>query len=205
LYAVAAAELLTDLAAVGFSNLEEVGDLRRRRIDYRTAVPILIDWLPKVSYLMLADDIVRTLSVTLAKRQALPEFLKLFREPPDVEDPIRPATSQPAQEHLRWVIGNGIGIFAAPDVANETIELAIAREYGPARTQIVLNLPKTKDARVPEVLLELFDDPSVVSFAIQALDTMKVADAGSAIENMLSSSDENVRDQAKKALKRIRN
>lgn len=69
---------------------QEVGELRRYGVNYKAAVPILIEWLPKVSYLLLAEDIVRTLSVSFAKKLALPEFLRLFREPQAVEDPIRP-------------------------------------------------------------------------------------------------------------------
>jgi hypothetical protein len=38
--------------------------------------------IPKVSYLMLSEDIVRTLSVAFAKRLAAPVFLRLFREHP---------------------------------------------------------------------------------------------------------------------------
>jgi hypothetical protein len=83
---------------------------------YVRAVPVLLRWLPRVIYLPLAEDIVRTLSVGFAKKQALPEFFKLFRDPPQVRDLMRPATSEPAGEHLRWVIGNGLGIFAGPAV-----------------------------------------------------------------------------------------
>jgi hypothetical protein len=42
--------------------------------------------IPKVSYLMLSEDIVRTLSVAFAKRLAAPVFLRLFREPPALQD-----------------------------------------------------------------------------------------------------------------------
>ena len=66
LYAESAGGVLADLAAVGFPDIEEVGELHRRGIDYRTAVPVLIEWLPKVRYLLLAEDIVRTLSVRFA-------------------------------------------------------------------------------------------------------------------------------------------
>jgi hypothetical protein len=38
--------------------------------------------IPKVSYLTLSEDIVRTLSVAFAKRLAAPVFLRLFREHP---------------------------------------------------------------------------------------------------------------------------
>lgn len=203
LYSESAAGVLADLAAVGFAGIEEVGELRRHGIDYRAAVPILIEWLPKVRYLLLAEDIVRTLSVRFAKKIALPEFLRLFREPLSVEDPIRPATSEPPEEHLRWVIGNGLGIFADPSVADDLIELALDRRFGQARTQIVGALPKTKNERVPVVLLGLLDDPTVAAFAVEALGKIKYTGARASIEELLTHSDKNVRTQAKKALRRI--
>lgn len=203
LYAESARGVLADLAAVGFPGIEEVGELQRHGIDYRAAVPVLIEWLPKVRYLLLAEDIVRTLSVRFARKMALPEFLHLFRQPPAVEDPIRPKTSEPPEEHLRWVIGNGLGIFAGPSVADDLIEIALDRRFGQARTQIVNALPKTKDERVPAVLLSVLDDPTVAAFAADALGRMKFAEARASIEELLTHPDKNVRNQAKKALKRI--
>lgn len=203
LYAESAEGLLADLAVAGFPGIEEVGDLRRRGLDYKAAVPILLRWLPSARYLLLAEDILRTLSVGFAKNLALPEFLQFFRQPPAAEDPIRPLTSEPAEEHLRWVIGNGLGIFAEPSVADDLIGLARERGFGQARTQIVLALPKTKDDRVPGVLLSLLDDPTVAAFAIEALGKMRFAAARPSIAELVDHSDENIRDQAKKALKRI--
>jgi hypothetical protein len=203
LYAESAEGVLADLAAAGFPDLEEVGDLRRRGRNYKAAVPVLVEWLTRVRYLLLAEDIVRTLSVGFAKKLALPEFLRLFRQPPDVEDPLRPETSEPPEEHLRWVIGNGLGIFAGPAVADDLIELALDRGFGQARTEIVRALPRTKDERVPQVLLGLLDDPAVSAFAVEALGKLKFAGARARIAELLDHSDKNVRDQAKKALKRI--
>lgn len=42
--------------------------------NYKAAVPTLIKWLPEVRYLLLSEDIVRTLSVGFAKKLALPDF-----------------------------------------------------------------------------------------------------------------------------------
>jgi hypothetical protein len=203
LYAEDARGLLDDLAAAGYPGLEKVGELRRGGVRYEAAVPVLLEWLPRVSYLMLSEDIVRTLSVAFARRLAAPVFLRLFRDPPAVEDPLRPVTSPPAREHLRWVIGNGLGIFAGPPLAGNLIDLAMDRGFGVARTQIVAALPKTKDERVPSVLQGLLDDPPVSAYAVAALGKMQVSAARPAIEAMLSSADKNVRDEAKKALKRI--
>ncbi|MFF7158385.1 HEAT repeat domain-containing protein [Streptomyces sp. NPDC008139] len=202
LYANSAGGVLADLAGVGFS-IESVGELLRLRLNYRTAVPILLDWLPRSSYLPLAEDITRTLSVGFAKKEAAPKFLTLFREPPEVEDPMRPENSEPPKEHLRWVLGNGLGIFADPSITDELFDLACDRRYGQARSQIVLALPKTKDDRTPRILQSLLEDSTVSAFAIEALGKMRITEARKQIEGMLTSPDMNIRDQAKKALKRI--
>jgi hypothetical protein len=203
LYAEAAEGVLAGLASAGFPGLAEVGELRRRRLIYKAAVPVLLEWLPRVSYLMLSEDIVRTLSVGFARKLAVPEFLRLFRDPPFVQDPLLPATSGPAEEHLRWVIGNGLGIFADPALADALIELALDRRFGAARSQVVDDLPKVKDERAGGVLLSLLDDPTVCAFAIHALGKMRFTAARPAIEVALTDSDKNVRDQARKALKRM--
>jgi hypothetical protein len=95
LYDESAHGVLADLAAAGFPDLQSVGDLRRGDAKYAGAVPVLLEWIPKVSYLMLSEDIVRTLSVAFAKELAAPVFLLLFREPPALQDPLRPETSEP--------------------------------------------------------------------------------------------------------------
>ncbi|MEO3764602.1 HEAT repeat domain-containing protein [Streptomyces sp. B8F3] len=202
LYAESAAGVLADLAECGFP-VGSVGELRRGAVKYQAAVPVLVDWLSRISYLPLVEDIVRALSVPFAKKQVLPIFLQLFRVPPRVEDPMRPKDSEPGEEHIRWVIGNGLFVFAGPSVANDLISLATAREYGDARSQIVLSLPKTKDGRVPGILLDLIDDSSVAPSAIEALGKMKFKEARERIASLVEDPDENVRSQAKKALKRI--
>jgi hypothetical protein len=203
LYAESAQGILADLAEAGFPGVAEVGDLRRRGQDYRAAVPTLLNWLPRATYLLLAEDIVRTLSVGFAKKLARPDFLGFFREPPYVQDPLRPATSGPPREHLRWVIGNGLGIFADPSAAQELLALARDRNFGRARYQIVAALPRTKDDLVPEVLLSLLDDQTVRAAAVDGLGRMRYAPARAPIEALLSDPDKNVSEQAKKALKRM--
>jgi hypothetical protein len=203
-YAQNAEYLLADLAEAGFPGLTEVGELRRSGLNYKAAVPVLIEWLPRVSYLPLAAGIVRVLSVPFAKHLARPAFLTLFRDPPDVfivDESMRVQTSAP--ETLRSTIGIGLGLFADPSVADELIEFALDRTFGGTRFAIVESLPKTKDERVPAVLLSLLDDPSVRAPAVAALGRMRHTPARAPIEAMLSDADKNVRDQAKKALKRI--
>ena len=90
LYAENASGLLGELAEAGFA-VGSVGELVRKHADFRPVVPILVKWLHRVHYLPLAEDIVRALSVRFAKAEVVPTLLKMFRDPPDVTDPMRPA------------------------------------------------------------------------------------------------------------------
>ncbi|WP_173132191.1 HEAT repeat domain-containing protein [Kibdelosporangium persicum] len=204
-YMRAAAGVLRDLAAIGLPVLA-VQDLYQLRlnfgppigskpIDYRAAVPVLLDWITKVDYPPLAHDILHAVSPGFAKKQARPVLLRLFTRPP--------AGSPFTLDNLRASLGISLGDFADPSVADEYIALALDRGHGEARSGIVQKLPKTKDERVPEVLLSLMDDSAVAPFAIQALGRIKYAPAKPHLERALDSEDWNVRTQAKKALKRL--
>ncbi|MFI0409465.1 HEAT repeat domain-containing protein [Actinomadura sp. 3N508] len=194
-----------DLYQVAVFSLDAEGnELSRRPIDYRAAVPAMLEWLPKITYYPLADDIVRALSEGFAKKQARPVLLRLFRDPPPVGDPQFPEADAQRREDLRVTIGQGLAKFADPSVADEYIELATNRSYGRARCLIVdPGLAKTKDERVPGILLDLLDDPEVAADAVKALGKLRHVPARARISQALASPDENVRDQAKKALERI--
>ncbi|GLZ77973.1 hypothetical protein Afil01_27800 [Actinorhabdospora filicis] len=203
LYAEAAAGMLAELAEAGFP-VGSAGELYRERMAYAPAVPILIAWLPRAGYLPLAEDIVRALMVRFARIPATPPLLAWFRDPPPVSDPTRPPDSPSApREHLRWVIGLALGGHATPAIADELIALALEREYGVARTEIVASLPKTKDPRVPDVLLGLLDDPAVGAYAVRALARLRHEAAKPVIEALVDSPDVNLRAAARKALKRL--
>ncbi|WP_166677869.1 HEAT repeat domain-containing protein [Amycolatopsis arida] len=196
---------VSDLWARAVFHYDSSGNVvSRRKIDYRAAVPVLLEWSPKVRLFHLAEDIVRALSANFAKKQARPVFFQLFRDVPPVEDPRYPEENDLKQEILRTTIGTALGSFADPSVADEMIELALDRSYGSARAGIVNpGLAKTKDERVPDVLLSLLDDPTVAPQAVQGLGRIRHEPARPPIEQALDSPDENVRYQAKRALKRL--
>jgi hypothetical protein len=144
----------------GYPSRSRVGELQGRG-DYAAAVPVLLAWLPQVRYLLLADDIVRTLAVPFAREEAFPVLLEMFRDPPPLEDPLRPATSEPPRLHFRATVGDALSVFAGPATADDLLELVQVAEYGEARALIIRALPKTKDPRVPEVLLKRLNSAAV--------------------------------------------
>lgn len=194
-------EIVAELQGLGY-DVDSVGELGTLGATYRSAVPVLIDWLGKVSYADLVEDIIHTLSVPWARELVLPVFLRMFRDPPIVSSPLRPTDPEFQREQVRWAIGNGLEVFAASDIAEEILELAQAQEYGEARMMIVLAMSKIGGDRAPDVLMDLLDDDTVSPHAIEALGKLKYAPARERIAAMLNHA-ENVRDQSKKALRRI--
>ena len=189
-YRIAARAVLADLAAVGF-DVEAIGDLRRLSTPYREAVPVLIQWLPRIRDASVKEDIVRTLSVPWAG-DAAPLLLAEFER---VED----ATGT----GLRWAIGNALDVLANDEIAGQMINLATDRRYGKAREMVVLGLGKLKDGRVTGVLLNLLGDDEVVGHAVMALGKLRARTARSRIEPLLNHPKSWVRKEAKKALERI--
>ncbi|MRH88605.1 hypothetical protein GFY24_14330 [Nocardia sp. SYP-A9097] len=119
LFAQSSAGLLAELVNAGF-DVQSVDDLSRRRIDYRAAVPVLIDWLPRVDYMPLFSYVVSLLSVNFAKKTAVPAFLKYFREPEWPGDES-PEGEWPVRDKIRYAVGEGLRKLAGPPIAEDLI------------------------------------------------------------------------------------
>src|SRR5262245_10791435 len=192
--AQAAAPLLRDLAAIGF-HLDAVGDLRRSRTEYRSAVSTLLHWLPRILDLNVKEDIVRTLSVPWAKPDAAWGLIEEFE-----------AADGPAHEGLRSAIANGLAVVADDTVFEELVRLVQDTRYGRAREMLALALGNMENPRAATVLLELLDherDEQVVGHAVMALGKLKAPDARGRLEELTRHPNLWVCEEARKALARI--
>lgn len=188
-YRTAARGVLAELAAAGFE-IETVADLRRRG-RYSRAIPILMQWLPRIDDAYVKEDIIRTLSVPWAKKSA-PLLLAEFEKADDS-----------SETGLRWALGNALEVHASDAIADDLIRLATTPEYGAARQMVVVSLGKLNVDGVDEVLTELLSDESIVGHAVMALGQRRAKSARSRIEALLSHPKPWVRKEAKKALKQI--
>ncbi len=198
-YAAAAGPMLADLAAAGFP-VSSAGELVKRFQDtgsrYTAAVPILVAWLPRVSYRPLQDDIVRTLSVPWARRDAAGPLIERFRTLPPHDGP-------PESDH-RWLVGSALEVLAHPSIADDLLSLAADRRFGPARRMVVLALGRLKnDPRAVSTLLSALDDPDVAVPAIMALGKLKAPPARQPLERFLDHPDPRVRQEARKAIGKL--
>jgi hypothetical protein len=192
-YREAAVGVLAELAEAGFP-VEKVGQLPKLGVAYPDAVPVLVRWMERVEYRPLWEDIVRALAVPWAGAAA-PALLAEFRAGDPAQDP--PDTSP------RWVVGLALGAIADPSLADELIDLAADPRWGSARGEIVQQLPRTGDVRAGALLVRLLDDPTVSVDAIAGLGNLADAATRPALEPFLSHSDSWVRNEAKKAVRKI--
>jgi HEAT repeat protein len=192
-YQDAAEPLLAELAEAGFA-VQTVGQLRRVGVRYPAAVPVLARWMGRVDYLPLWEDIVRSLAVPWAV-EAAPALLAEFRAGDPAQDP--PDTSP------RWVVGLALGAIADPSLADELIDLAADPRWGAARGPIVRELAKTGDPRAAALLVTLLDDPAVSVDAVVGLGNLADPATRSAVEPFLAHPDSYVRNEAKKAARKI--
>lgn len=186
-----AAPVLADLAEAGF-HVESVGELYNKRLDYKSAIPILLKWLPLIGNLDVKEAIVRALTVPWAKPIAAPALLAEFHElmsEPDIS--------------IKWAIANALEVVADDNSYDEIVKLVRNPLNGSAREMLALALGKMKNPDAQNVLIDLLEDEEVAGHAIMALGKLRSVKAYNAIEKFLTYPRTWVRNEAKKALARI--
>lgn len=195
-YAEAAEELLADLAAAGFV-VETLAQLRQRGVGDRPAVPVLVKWLPMVSYLPLKRDLIATLGSPWARPAAAGPLIAEFRRVDPDEDK--------ADTSVRWSIGDALERVADESVVDDLIAIATDVGQGRHRALVVAalgNMGKARD-RVLPVLVGLLDDEVVAPYAVMGLGKLRAHEARRMVEPFLDHPEVWVRKEAKKALARL--
>jgi hypothetical protein len=185
------APVVADLRAAGVAvdAIHDLSDPGVNGAEYSRALPVLIQWLPRMANPEVKLTIIQALATPRA-RMAAHTLIDEFRRP------------QP-REILRWDIGNALSYAADASVFEEIAELALDPRYGTARQELCLALARTRDTRAADFLLQLLEDEDVTAHAVEALGKLKAARARPAIEGLLSHPKELVRREAKRALARI--
>jgi HEAT repeat protein len=136
-------------------DIPEAG-IRAPRFDFEAAVPVLVEWLPRVETALVKERIVRSLTGEKAATPlALEPLVAEFRRADD--------------DGLKWAIGNALATLADDSIAEELVELARDRRHGRSREMLMDALARTKDERALDALVELVDDDDVAGHAISAL------------------------------------
>lgn len=184
--------IVAELRAAGYE-IETVDELRKTTKRYRSAIPILVAWLPRTGNPDIKQAIARALSVSWAGDEAARTLVEEFRA---VDDAM--GTS------VRWTLGNALAEAAKPSVGDDLLEIARDRRYGSARQMIVLGLGRIDAERAVPVLRKLLGDPDVLLQAVKALGQLRDEKAAPDLEALLHHPTSLVRREAKRALKRLK-
>jgi HEAT repeat protein len=179
------------LAAAGFE-VSSVADLYNRRMNYEAAIPILLEWLPKIEDPAVKESVVRALTVKWARPTAAPLLVDEFRQ-----------VDEPSGTGLRWAIGNALAEVADDSVFEDVVKLAEDRRWGKAREMVVVALGNMRDPRAVGVLRHLLSDDVVAGHAVIALGNARADEARTDIEPFLRHPKAWVRNEAKKALAKL--
>jgi hypothetical protein len=187
-YQRAADPLMQELASIGM-HANSLGELRQSGVEYTAAIPILLEWLPRVTSRQVKEEIVRTLSVPWASpvvaSALVAEFIK-------ADDPVG--------DGLRWAIANGLAVTADDTVFEDVVRLVQDTKYGKAREMLALALGNSRNPRAATVLISLLGDEQVVGHAVMALGKLKSTAARASLEGLQQHPTEWVRTEVTKAL-----
>lgn len=191
-YNEAIAPVLADLSKAGF-DVDFVAQLEQKRLDYRSVIPLLLTWLPRIENRKAKMDIVRALAVKWARPVAARPLIEEFRR----------AASAGGDLNLQWTMGDALTYVADESVFEDLVDLALDRRHGRAREMIAVALGNMRDPRAVDVLIELLSDEEVAGHAIIGLGKLKAKKARPHVEPFLSHPKAWVRQEAKRAIAKI--
>lgn len=185
--------ILADLRKMNIQ-LDSLDEMVNGTIDYQIAIPILLEWLHRVSNFDVKETLVRALTVKWAKPIAATSLINEFQKTPQSEE-----------FGLKWAICNAISVVADDSVFDEIVNLVRDRRHGRSREMLAVALGNMKDLRAVEVLVELLDDDEVSGHALIALRKLAPPEAKKAIEPFVDHPKTWIANEAKHALQKIDN
>jgi hypothetical protein len=207
--------MIDELVGIGYE-IENLDDLKYAGKDWRSAIPILLRWLPLIDDLHTKQTIVRLLSVPWSGSDATAKLIEDFK----MYAPILPRTPNlwigkqmrtltdeekakaPAQS-LAWAIGNALSIVDVKGFEEQLIELCENQSYGMARQMIVWSLNRVCHPDAEEAAVDLLDDEDVRLHAIIALGKMKSRRALPKLQMLLVDKAAGISRESRKAIAKI--
>lgn len=184
----AAGGLLDDLEAAGYPRDEVFEYLVNTNDRYDAAIPILLQWLPRIEDESVKEAIVRALTVRWAREDVGTVLIAEWRN---------------ASHSLRWVIGNALSEVATDKHADAVRRLAADTSAGTARQMLAAALGRIGDPRSVRALIELLDEDDVAGHAAAALRRHAPPEAREPLERLAGRSSGWVRKEAERALARL--
>jgi len=181
--------LVEELHEAGI-DVPTVGALTRWEEPYPTAIPILLEWFPRIGNFQSKRVILGTLRVKWARKQVVPALLEEFRR-------------AEGDHELRWEIAEVVEWIADKSFYEDILALVQDPANGRDRQMLVLALGRLGDTSTVPILLDLLKDEGLRSYAIEALGRLKAQEARAAIAPYATHPDSWVRQKAKQALAKI--
>ena len=188
-FASIARPIVKELTDLGYQ-MESLDELRHVGRPWKSALPVLLKWLPIIQHSGVKESIVRGLSVPWVGNRATGLLIQEFRKSP-------PASG------LAWAIGNALSIVSIEGFEDQIVELSRNPGYGRARQMIVLGLGRLRIGDAEDAAISLLGDEDVKLHAIIALRKMNSQRAVPAIEKLLGNKRSVIRRDARKAITKI--
>lgn len=179
----------------------DIYDLVNRRggKSYKSAIPSLIEVLPRLGPNRIKEGVVRALGVREA-RNAGPALVREFKA-------MGPADSYSSEFDflLHWAIGNALAAVAEDTLFDDLASLLQERSYGRAREMIALGLGQMRSRRQDAIqaLRDRLAEGDLHAHVIDALSKLRATEALPDIQPLTESSNRLVRSEAKKAIRRL--
>ena len=196
-YDAASAPVIEALRADGLA-IDRLPQLHAGELDdYSEHLPVLVEWLGRVSYPPVVESLARALTVPAARgTDAVPALIDaLASVPPDAE-------------LERQALGNAIGFTAGASDFDTVVSLVRDPATGPARSMLIDYFGRMKAKAVRDRSIEVlrslladFDD--LGRYALAPLGRLKASEARSDIEPFLEHPQDWVRDDARRALAKL--
>jgi HEAT repeat protein len=182
----AALPLLRELATLDIA-VSDISELYNQRLNYKRAVPLLLEWLPRITNRDVRQQIVSALGTKWGKPVAADALIAEFEN----------ADSTGLD---RWRVGSSLAAVVDDAHFEPVARLVRERRFGRARQEVVSRLGTLSDPRVLDLLIELLADDEVAGHAIIGLQRLKRPEAADAVRPFLSHPTSWVRTEARRAL-----
>jgi len=173
-----------------FVNRVVPGVIERVHFDAARAMPVLLEWLPRVSNERVREAMVRHLALKTRDSQPADTLIQEYR--------------RAGSPNYKWVVASSLAFACTRQHFAAITELAADRTQGTGRQPLIEMLWRIKTLAADQILLDALDCPDTALAAMSALRRrLGNADARLHITPLLSHPDQRVSRAARQHLQRI--
>src|SRR3546814_6757904 len=184
-----AAPLLSELRGLGFE-AGSLWDLVNAPNNYLAAIPVLSKHLSYSYHPRNIEGIVRALTTPEARGIAGERLLVLFK-------------SECIEDDLRWVVGNALAEVATEQELPGIVDLLEEQAYGASRSMLVFAVARLLGAEAISLLMSRLYEEGMTFSTIRVLGNLRAHEARQAIVTFIESVESEIRQEARKALRKI--